>query len=195
MMREKTQNDIRNTPLFKKLLADASAIEKDFYVFKQKYHELWNIDHELKATVLQCHLILEVFLAEYLKHANPAASRIGKSRLTFAQKVELAYHPQTNFAFLIEGIKSLNTLRNKLAHHVGYRMTEEDIAPMKQSLQIWHDAAGKTMPEGLQVIETFTELTCGFLDGTVQSIKWHGADAGLSGLFQWYGEDETAEQT
>ena len=50
--------DIRNTPLFRKLLADAPAIETDFHGFKKKYRELWDADHEAKAVVLQCHLIL-----------------------------------------------------------------------------------------------------------------------------------------
>ena len=50
------------------------------------------------------------------------------------------------------------------------------------------------MPEGLGVVTTFTELACGFLDGTVQSIKRHGDGAGLQGLLNWYTENQMAEQ-
>ena len=192
-MKEQSHDDIRRTPLFKKLLADAPATVAEFHAFKQKYRELWNTDHEAKVIVLQCHLILEAFLTDYLEHANPAASRIGRTRLSFAQKLELAYHPQTNFAFLVDGIKALNALRNRLAHRVGYTMTEDDISPIKEALKIWHDAAGEAMPEGLAIVSAFTELACGFLDGTVQSIKRHGGGTGLPGLINWYKECETAE--
>ena len=192
-MVENLEKDIRNTPLFKKLLADAPAMEADFHTFKKKYQKLWDTDHEAKVVVLQCHLILEAFLTDYLEHANPGAPRIGSTRLSFAQKAELAYHPRSNFAFLIDGIEALNTLRNRLAHRVGYKMTKNDIAPMKQSLKIWRDAANRAMPQGLAIITNFTELACGFLDGTVQSIKRHGGDTGLPGLINWYTECETAE--
>jgi len=187
--------DIRQTPLFKKLLADAPAIEADFHAFKRKYQDLWETDHEAKVVVLQCHLILEAFLTDYLQHANPAATRIGDMRLSFAQKADLAYNRKTNFAFLMEGIKALNTLRNRLAHRLAYAVTDDDISPMARPLKIWHDAAGKAMPEGLSIVTTFTELACGFLDGTVQSINRHGGGAGLSGLIDWYAEDQMAEQS
>ncbi len=192
-MSDNIQYDIRNTPLFKKMLADAHAMEAEFHAFKNKYRKLWDADQEAKVVVLQCHLILEAFLTDYLEHANPAASRIGETRLSFAQKAELAYHPRTNFAFLMDGIRALNTLRNRLAHRVAYAVTEADIAPMTQPLKIWRDAGGYAMPEGLAIVSTFTELACGFLDVTVQSIKRHGGGAGLPGLINWYSECETAE--
>lgn len=192
-MKKRSYSDITRTQLFKKLLADAPAIESEFDAFKQRYHDLWNTDHETKVVVLQCHLILETFLTDYLEHANPAASRIGETRLSFAQKLELAYHPQTTFAFLVDGISALNTLRNRLVHRVGYRMNEDDISPMKKALKIWHDAAGIAMPEGLAIVSTFSELACGFLDGTVQSIERHGGGTGLPGLIDWYKERENAE--
>lgn len=188
-------DNIRQTPLFKKLLADAPAIEADFHTFKKRYQDLWETDREAKALVLQCHLILEAFLTDYLEHANPAATRIGDMRLSFAQKADLAYNRRTNFAFLMEGIKGLNTLRNRLAHRLAYAVTDDDIAPMTRPLKTWRDAAGEAMPEGLAIVTTFTELACGFLDGTVQSIKRHGGDAGLSGLIDWYVEDRMAEQS
>lgn len=194
-MSEIIHSEIRRTPLFKKMLADAPAIEAEFHAFKKKYRELWNADHEAKVIVLQCHLILEAFLTDYLQHANPASARIGETRLTFAQKADLAYNPKINFAFLMVGVKALNTLRNRLAHRVAYNVTDDDIRPMANALKIWRDAAGDPMPQGLAIVTTFTELACGFLDGTVQSIKRHGGGAGLQGLFNWYSEGETAEPT
>ena len=194
-MAEITQKDIRSTPLFKKMLADAPAIEAEFHAFKKKYQELWDADHEAKVIVLQCHLILEAFLTDYLQHANPASTHIGETRLTFAQKSELAYNPNTNFAFLMEGIKALNSLRNRLAHRVAYNVTDADIRPMAQTLKIWRDAAGDAMPQGLAIVTTFTELACSFLDCTVQSIKRHGDGAGLQGLFNWYADEKAVEPT
>lgn len=185
-MNKLNHKSIRDTPLFKKLLSDAAAIEADFYAFKKKYRKLWNADHEAKVIILQCHLILEMFLSDYLKQANPAAYRIDKVQLSFAQKLELAYNPQANFAFLIDGMRALNILRNKFAHRIGYTLAKDDISPMKDALKIWYDAGGKTMPEGLGVVLEFTELVCGFLDGTIQSIKRHGDGAGLQGLINWY---------
>jgi hypothetical protein len=192
-LNKSAHEDVSQSPIFKKLLADADAMESDFHAFKKKYAALWDTDHNAKVVVLQCHLILEAFLTDYLENANPASARIGSSRLSFAQKLDLAYHPQTNFAFLMDGMKQLNVIRNRLAHRVGYTVTDTDISPMRDALRIWNDAAGKPMPNGLDVVQTFTELACGFLDGTIQSIKRHGRGAGLHGLFEWYREGEEAE--
>ena len=116
-------------------------------------------------------------------------------RLSFAQKADLAYNPRTNFAFLMEGIKALNILRNRLAHRLAYTVTDDDMGPMARALKIWRDAAGETMPQGLAIVTTFTELACGFLEGTIQSIKRHGGGAGLHGLIDWYAEDRTAAKS
>lgn len=189
------QEGIWQSPVFKKFLADAPAMAKDFHAFKAKYRKLWDANHEAKTLILQCHLILEAFLTEYLEHANPAAARIGEMRLTFSQKAELAYNPHTNFTLFMDGIVALNSLRNRLAHRVGYKVTDGDIVPIARVLKIWKDAAGDPMPQGLGIVTTFTELVCGCLDATTQSIKRHGNSFGFQGLLDWYKEDHPAEQS
>lgn len=186
-------DDIKNTDLYKKLLADIPNIESDFQNFRDKYRDLWDAEHEIKIIVLQCHLILETFLSDYLAHANPAASRISECRLSFAQKLDLAYHPHTSILFIHEGMKALNKLRNKFAHSVKYSPTEADIKPMEDTLKIWRDACGDTMPVGIAIVSEFTELSCSFLDSYVQSIKRYGLGAGLPGLLDYYNDEKYNE--
>jgi len=185
--------EIKKSLVFQKLLADAPHIEADFHAFKSQYRRLWETDHSAKVTILKCHLVLEHFLTAYLEAANPASPGIGSARLTFAQKIDLADHPQANFHFFVTGMKALNSIRNKVVHRLDFLPTKEDLAPIEEGVRIWREAAGEPVPKGFEVLDVFTELVCGFLDGTTKMISRHGSQVGLPGLLSWFCEDDHAE--
>jgi hypothetical protein len=193
MTTDSLTEEMKKSPVFQKLLADAPQIEADFYAFKQQYRKLWDTDHSAKLTILKCHLVLEHYLTAYLEAANPASPAIGSARLTFAQKIELADHPQANFHFFVAGIKALNSMRNKVAHRLDFVPTQADLAPILEGVSIWRSAAGEPVPKGFEMLDLFTELVCGFLDGTTKMIARHGSQSGLPGLLSWYREDPNAE--
>jgi hypothetical protein len=178
--------------IFRKLLEDAPNIEADFKAFKEGYQRLLDIDHASKALILRCHLVVEYYVTQYLEAANPASPKIGDARLTFAQKLDLADHPQANFHFLMDGIRALNAIRNKIAHRLEFIPEEEDIAPILECVRTWHTAARKAIPQGLEVINVFTEIVCAFFDGDTQAIKRHGNGTGLTGLLNWWQDQKQA---
>ena len=185
--------DITSQPLIvRKLLQDAPQIEADFKAFKHEYQSLLAIDHATKALILQSHLVVEYYVTQYLEAANPASPKIGTTRLSFAQKLDLADHPKANFHFLMAGIRALNSIRNKIAHRLDFIPTEPDYAPIMECVHIWHTAARKPIPHGLDVVATFTEIVCGFLHGDTQAIKRHGNGAGLIGLLNWWQDEKRA---
>ncbi len=194
MSTDSLRKEFKKSPVFRKLLADAPQIEADFHAFKSHYRHLWSTDHSAKLMILKCHLVLEHFLTAYLEAANPASPGIGSARLTFAQKIDLADHPQANFHFFVAGMKALNAMRNKVAHRLDYVPTDKDLAHIAESISIWRKAAGEPVPKGFEALDIFTELVCGFLDGTTKMIARHGSQAGLLGLLAWYREDGRAEQ-
>jgi hypothetical protein len=185
-------NDPNQPLVLKKLLQDAPHIEADFAVFKQQYRSLLEIDHKSKALILQSHLVIEYYVTQYLEAANPASPKIGAVRLSFAQKLDLADHPQANFHFLMDGMRAFNTIRNKIAHRLDFVPKEEDFKPIRECVRIWHTAAQKPIPEGLDVLSVFTEVACAFLHGDTQAIKRHGKGAGLAGLLNWWQHDDVA---
>src|SRR5687767_4322263 len=96
--------DFRNTPLFKKLLADAPNIENDLGLFNERYTALVKRDDETVGTILRCHLVIEHFLDDYLQSANPAIPNLRSVRLTFTQKLDLAENPRTYLAMVMPGL-------------------------------------------------------------------------------------------
>ncbi|MDB6058056.1 MAG: hypothetical protein JWO95_1900 [Verrucomicrobiales bacterium] len=176
--------------IVRKLLQDAPNIETDFEQFKQQYRQLLEIDHASKAVVLQSHLVVEYYMTQYLHAANPASPKIGTAKLTFAQKLELVDHPQANFQFLLDGVRALNTIRNKIAHRLDFVLSAQDLAPIVAAVEIWHTAAKKPIPQGLDALTIFSEVVCAFFHGDTQGIKRHGNGTGLPGLLNWWKDDK-----
>ncbi len=173
--------DIANKPLvFHKLLQDAPHIEADFAAFKQQYRSLLEVDRASKAIILQSHLVVEYYVTQYLEAANPASPKIGTAKLTFLQKLDLADHPQAHFHFLMDGMRALNGIRNRIAHQLDFVPKEKDFAPILECVRIWNTAAQKPIPQGLDGLSAFTEFVCGFLYGDTQRSNGMARELGSS---------------
>lgn len=190
MTADDPHEDIRSNPLFQKLLADAHNLEQDVERFNERYGEMVRADTSGVGSVLRSHLIVEHFLDEYLRKANPGVQGWDAARLTFPQKAELAYHPRTSMVLLLPGIRALNAARNRLAHTLGAPLDSINTKPMEEFIGAWYGALGKAIPTGIDVVSHFALVTAAFLDGTSQMIDRYASDGGIVKLLEWYGRPQ-----
>jgi len=183
--------DFKKSSLFRKMLADAPAVIAESKAFGERYAALIRQDHVIVGTILRCHLVVEHFLDEYLAAAHPGIVDLDSIRLTFAAKLQLAYHPHTSMAMAMPGLKCLNKLRNQLAHRLDVDVASLEIEPIEEFVRIWRTAGGYEVPKGLAAIEDFTQFACTFFSGATGIITRHGNGRGLIGMLEWYGTKES----
>ena len=103
----------------------------------EKARQAFDADHQLITTrweqdtgtigrILRAHLFVEHFLTEYLQARNPELGSLEEARATFAQKVALVGNGIPTIAYLLPGIRRLNTIRNRLAHTLRAQVTKQD---------------------------------------------------------------------
>lgn len=183
---------IRKSPLFAKLLADVNNMEEDLRVFNRRYRQFLERDDAAVATVLRCHLVVEHFLDTYLRAANPIILHWDEARLTFVQKLSLADNPLSSINMLMPGLKCLNKIRNRVAHQLQVEFNDMDIQPIRSFVSVWYGAAGKPVPDGMDLLEAFVLTASSWLYGTACMIERHTPKHGLTGLIDWYApEDDT----
>jgi hypothetical protein len=187
------KDTLRESALFRKLLADAKNMEGDLRTFNARYRDFLEQDDAPLCTVLRCHLIVEHFLDCYLRAANPIISDWDQARLGFAQKLALADNPRTGVHMLIPGLRCLNKIRNRIAHQLVVDLKPADLEPVRSFFSLWHGALGEPVPDGLALLEKFTLTASGWLYGYVCGIERHGPRRGLTGLLEWYADDDPGE--
>jgi len=89
--------------------------------------ERWSQDTDAIGRILRCHLFVEHFLTAFLVQRNPELGSVSDARLSFAQKVTLIGQASAGIAYLIPGIRRLNTIRNRMAHTLAADITTDDI--------------------------------------------------------------------
>ena len=182
------KSEFRDSPLFKKLLADADSMEADVQTFNREYREFLASEEEPISRVLRLHLVVEHYLLEYLKAANPSLGELERARLGFVQKLELADNTETSMHLLMPGIRCLNSLRNRLGHSLHFALSDFDVSPIESFVAAWHGAAGKPIPSGLDSIEAFATLASSWLFSYSRMIERHAKGRGLVGLLEWFTE-------
>jgi len=98
------------------------------------WQRLDNINYEELGYFLSCHLIIEHYLDEYLKAEYKTLSW-DDCKLTFAQKINLLSNFQISEPYkeLIPSIKAMNKIRNKISHRVNFKISIDDLEPLKYS--------------------------------------------------------------
>lgn len=86
----------------------------------------WHQDITMIGRILRSHLFVEHYLSMYLAKVNPRLGSLADARITFAQKVALLDTSNVDISTVLQGIKRLNTIRNRLAHNLSAQVTEED---------------------------------------------------------------------
>ena len=148
---------------------------------KRTWIRVGEIDYGLMGYLLSCHLIIEHYMDAYLK-SHHSELEWEAARLTFGQRVALLSSWTLPKPFNpVEGIKHLNSLRNRLGHRMDYRLTAQDMLPFVYHLQTIRehvdanrckDAPEDTSPEPkdlspIELLEWFTSMTAACFAGSV----------------------------
>jgi hypothetical protein len=107
------------------------GVERTRQITDQELGEMnqrWNQDVESIGRILRAHLYVEHYMTEYLEKSNPRLGSVGNAKLSFAQKVSLLDPDDPRLREVKEGVKHLNTIRNRLAHRLSATVTPEDSA-------------------------------------------------------------------
>lgn len=177
--------DLTKTKYFKYLKDNADNIEKERLAFNDKAFALLNSNGDELSVVLKCHLIIEHYLDAFIIVAYPTIGELEKIRLTFSQKLELINSKGTFVDLSYNAIKSLNTLRNRFSHKLGYEIIESDVTEIKKLMKIWNNALGTPTPDGLQLIQEFTVWICGNFNSLTIGIKKETPEIGIGGYLEW----------
>lgn len=186
MSEQESFAEVTATPMFKKMFADASHMERDLSDFNKRYGDLVRSDTSGMSVILRSHLIVEHFIDQYLPKAHPGVRDWDAARLTFSQKLAFIDHPQSNLEMVMPGIRALNRARNKVAHTLDAAFPPRDLKPIEDFMRIWYGAAGKPIPTGMDAVIHFALTVAAFLHGSTRMIERHCPGGGVLGLVQWH---------
>jgi hypothetical protein len=173
---------------FEYLLSQSARYEVEVQEFNQKIKVLLNDPVDTMGIILKCNLIIENYIDDYLKSAYPTINFEFKDRLTYNQKIELIDNKKMNFHMFINGVKELNSIRNKYAHNLYYKVQPNTFSEITKIITIWNNAAGKKVNDGIQLIIDFTVYMCMFLFASKNEISLNGSGLGLPKYFEWLDE-------
>jgi len=167
------------------LLADADKQEAELKEFNASWQSFWKRNASDLGAILICHLAVEHYLDEWLTAANPATKPIGETKLTFAQKLELADNADNFIQILMPGLKQLNRIRNQLAHDMEAQISDDKLKPIRSIVWWWHQSSGKPCKEGVPLVKDFALMASGFLSLHANSIRRYGGGLGLVAYQKW----------
>lgn len=141
------------------------------------WQRLENINYEELGYFLSCHLIIEHYIDEYLK-VEYEDLNWEESKLTFSQKINLLsnFPISEPYKQLIPSIKSLNKLRNKISHRVNFRISINDLEPLKHYLyEAYKENKGKVPSTTLELLDSYTMMVCVIFASTISALVRHKA--------------------
>ncbi len=133
-------------------------IEKDSSDRVKRYTILAQQNHDVLGRVLKCHLILENYLTDYLKHLYPSI-KIENLRLSFAQLVNLLPQDQFPGDFISSGLLELNRIRNKFAHNLEFELSQDYLKHIRTLSGIQPNEE----KEPIELVEKMTFFCCSLL--------------------------------
>lgn len=157
--------------MINKELADLAkeATEKGLRAFFEKKDDL--------SLILTAHLYIEYWIEVFIRHLLPKPEKIlGSVNLSFLEKLALAeslgFDRNEKFG-LTRATKQLNTIRNKIAHKLEFRVSGEDLKLM--STLKWEEGMQKSMEKTKSLREelimfciTVQGYVMGFVDGRIK---------------------------
>lgn len=157
----------------------------------KSFNSIWEQDAGRIGRVLRAHLAVEHFLGGFISFNNPHLPPLENVRLTFNQKLEMLPDNDPSISPLKQGLRRLNTIRNRMAHRLKVEISEDDRAailaiPIYRAMR---DALAKGRDpkpdDPLSVLEDFAMFAASLLnngsDSTMdlwaQAISPNGAGA------------------
>lgn len=122
----------------------------------------WHQDTESIGRILRAHLYVEHYMTEYLEKVNPKLGSIGKAKLSFSQKFSLLDPNDPRLFEVMDGVKLLNSIRNRLAHRLNAVVTKDDAAiflnaPYFRAMREAQVAPKAPNDEPLDILEDFAK--------------------------------------
>ena len=143
---ELTQNN-PITAILDMLKSISAQIQK----IKTEVKHAFDRDHDLIGRVLKCQLLVESYLNQNIALLEKQPAR--KSRLRFADKVNLLERSAEYQSNFYKAVRELNNVRNKFAHDLNAVIEEVDIPIMRSYAEL---SLRKRMSTLLEVIEGFS---------------------------------------
>jgi len=123
----------------------------------------WNQDTDAIGRMLRAHLYVEFYMTEYLRKSNPNLGSVAKAKLGFAQKLALLDSNDKRIKEVMEGLKHLNTIRNRLAHRLDAVVSSDDSAiflraPYFEAMRAERLRPNTPSENPLDILEEFTQF-------------------------------------
>ncbi|WP_457968158.1 hypothetical protein [Acinetobacter calcoaceticus] len=141
------------------------------------WQRLDSINYEELGYFLSCHLIIEHYIDEYLKVEYENLSW-EDCKLTFSQKINLLsnFPISEPYKELIPSIKAMNKIRNKISHRVDFKISIDDLEPLKYYLYGAYQEKKSEVPSTiLELLDTYTMMVCVIFASTISALARHKA--------------------
>jgi hypothetical protein len=134
-----------------------ARIEQRFNEENEPFKKRLAQDHDLIGRVLKCHLFVENYIHRHLEAISPEHDW-ESAKLRFAQKINLLPSTDPKVAWLLPGIKELNSVRNRFGHRISAKIELADLPECQSALAIAR--SGKKYTADVEAIEDFTMVAC-----------------------------------
>lgn len=97
--------------------------------------------------MLHAHLMTECFLTRYLQSVYPNLAPLKEASLSYSQKIDLINVSDFSVAFLISGLRCLESIRKRLAYDPAVIVTNRD-KKVFLSVPLFKSVKNKLLPKG-----------------------------------------------
>lgn len=178
----------KKTKYWSYLISRMQSFEAEIKEFSDGFNQLWNHETDEMAIILKSHLMVEYYIDKYLIVSYPTITHWEDMRLTFTQKLEMCRYEGSMVGFYYKGIKELNTIRNRFAHKVSYKMKPNDYKEIQRTTTMWAEARKEAIPAGNEMFYDFVLRVCNSIESVLTGIKLHSEGLGLPYYLKWMKE-------
>jgi hypothetical protein len=134
--------------------------------------------------MLACHLQVEHYIGRLLLALSASELSIEKADLRFHQKVQLLSRPDSPLVEmgLIEGVRELNKIRNRLAHRLDASIAAGDVPAMRTFVRRSFRGRQQVPRHPQGIIEAFTLLAVAQMAGFLAAYEAAKSKDVLTGL-------------
>ena len=181
-------------PLYSSFEEEIKDREEDIRKFEESFKTFLSKNNDQMGLILKCHLILEYYMAECLKASYPLMGDVEAARLSFHQKFQLLAKFVFGFPWVRDGVRELNSIRNKVAHNINYEIKDSDLKQIYECMDVFYKIRKEPVKRGNDAIVDFTNFAAIALSGWTSKIQRHSPMTGVSGYNELYKEMAKARE-
>jgi hypothetical protein len=130
------------------------------------WERITGVEYDFIGYFLSCHLVIEHYMQEYLKIAYPALDWNAAS-LTFPKTISLLSRFVTGKYDCVPALKHMNSLRNKVAHDLRFKIQADNLQPLAQYLTKTYGDVAHVPTEPKAILSNFTSMVCAYFGGSI----------------------------